>query len=249
MTSSCFHKTPQATIHYLVLQNHSYGWNLLILSLDWSNFDKITTPLVYFWDEVLVIMRDNALHRTVVIKCLVSFPIVNWISITKQKHGQCKRKRGLADIHDSPGGYFVMANQWHYSDIIMSAIAPQITGLSNVCATVCSGADQRQHQCSGSLALVRGIRLSLVNVPYKAPETWNMFPFYGVIMIMWYGERRYSDVIRAFSTSSINEISELFAATLFGRLTQMKQQSSALLVHCEWSPSATGVFPSQRTND
>ena len=41
-----------------------------------------------------------------------------------------------------------------YSDIIMSAMASQITGVSIVCSTVCSGADQRKHQSSASLALV-----------------------------------------------------------------------------------------------
>ena len=30
----------------------------------------------------------------------------------------------------------------HYSDVIMSAIASQITGLSIVCTTVCSGAEK-----------------------------------------------------------------------------------------------------------
>ena len=42
----------------------------------------------------------------------------------------------------------------HYTDVIMSAIASQITGVSIVCSTVCSSADQRKHQSSGSLAFV-----------------------------------------------------------------------------------------------
>ena len=45
----------------------------------------------------------------------------------------------------------------HYSDVIISAIASQITGVSIVCSTVCSGADQRNHQSSASLAFVRGV--------------------------------------------------------------------------------------------
>ena len=44
----------------------------------------------------------------------------------------------------------------HYSDVIMSAMASQITGVSIVCRTVCSGADHRKHQSSASLAFVRG---------------------------------------------------------------------------------------------
>ena len=45
----------------------------------------------------------------------------------------------------------------HYSDVIMSTMASQITGVSIVCSAVCSGAHQRKHQSSASLAFVRGI--------------------------------------------------------------------------------------------
>ena len=39
----------------------------------------------------------------------------------------------------------------------MSAIGPQITGVSIVCSTVCWGGDQRKHQSPVSLAFVKGI--------------------------------------------------------------------------------------------
>ena len=42
----------------------------------------------------------------------------------------------------------------HYSDVIMSVMASQITSASIVCSTVCSGADQRKHQSSASLVFV-----------------------------------------------------------------------------------------------
>ena len=45
----------------------------------------------------------------------------------------------------------------HYSDVIMSVMASQITGVSIDCSAVCSGTDQRKHQSSTSLAFVRGI--------------------------------------------------------------------------------------------
>ena len=45
----------------------------------------------------------------------------------------------------------------HYNDVIMSAISSQITDVSIACSTVGSGADQRKHQSSASLAYVRGI--------------------------------------------------------------------------------------------
>ena len=44
----------------------------------------------------------------------------------------------------------------YYSDVIMSAMASQITSLPIVYSTVYSGADQRKHQSSASLAIVTG---------------------------------------------------------------------------------------------
>ena len=71
----------------------------------------------------------------------------------------------------------------HYNDVIMGAIASQITSLAIVYSTVYSDADQRKHQSSASLAFVRGIHLGPVNSPHKWPVTRKMFPFDDVIMI------------------------------------------------------------------
>ena len=65
-----------------------------------------------------------------------------------------------------------------YNDVIMSTIASQITSLTIVYATVYSGADQRKHQSSASLAFVQGP----VNSPHKGPVTRKMFPFDDVTM-------------------------------------------------------------------
>ena len=73
----------------------------------------------------------------------------------------------------------------HYSDVIMSAMASQITGISMVCSTVCSGTDQRKHQRSASLPYVRGIQQWPMNSPHKWPITRKMFPFDDVIMGYW----------------------------------------------------------------
>ena len=59
----------------------------------------------------------------------------------------------------------------------MSAKASQITGVSIVCWTVCSGADQRKHQSFASLAFMRGIHRWPVGSPHKRPVTRNIFPF------------------------------------------------------------------------
>ena len=57
----------------------------------------------------------------------------------------------------------------------MCTMASLITGLSNVYSTICSGAVQRKHQSSASLAFVRGIHRSPVNSPHKGPVTQNVF--------------------------------------------------------------------------
>ena len=57
-----------------------------------------------------------------------------------------------------------------YSDIIMSAMTSQITSVSIVYSTVCSGTDQRKlHQW-------------LVDSPHKGPVTWKLFPFDDIII-------------------------------------------------------------------
>ena len=70
-----------------------------------------------------------------------------------------------------------------YSDVIMSAMASQNTGVSIVCSAVCSGADRRKYQTAPSLAFVRGIHRWPVDSPHhKRPVTRKIFPFDDVIM-------------------------------------------------------------------
>ena len=70
----------------------------------------------------------------------------------------------------------------HYNDVVMSAMASRITSLTIVYSTVYSGANQRKHQSSASLAFVRGIHRWPVNSQHKWPVTRKMFPFDDVIM-------------------------------------------------------------------
>ena len=72
------------------------------------------------------------------------------------------------------------------SDAIMCAMTSQITSVSIVYSTACSGADQRKHQSSASLAFVGGIHQWPVNSSHKGPVTRKMFPFDDVIMILTY---------------------------------------------------------------
>ena len=71
----------------------------------------------------------------------------------------------------------------HYNDVIMSAMASQITGVLIVYSIVCSDVDQRKHQNFASNAFVRGIHRWPVNSPHKGASNAEMFPLNDVIMI------------------------------------------------------------------
>ena len=56
-------------------------------------------------------------------------------------------------------------------------MASQITSVSIIDSTVCSGEDQRKHQSSASLVFVMAIHRWPVNSPQKGPVTRKMLPF------------------------------------------------------------------------
>ena len=94
-----------------------------------------------------------------------------------------------ASIHTTGQGYkqgvihrLMSYHCFHYNDIIMGAIASQLTSLTIVYSIVYSDTDQRKHQSSASLALVQGIHRGPVTSPHKWLITWKMFPFDDVIM-------------------------------------------------------------------
>ena len=70
----------------------------------------------------------------------------------------------------------------HHKDVIMGAMASQNINLTIVNSTIYSGANQRIHQSSASLAFMRGIHRWPVNSPHKGPVTRKVFPFDNVIM-------------------------------------------------------------------
>ena len=94
------------------------------------------------------------------------------------------------------GGYFTaLGEHYHYNDMIMSAVSSQITSISTVCSSVESGAVQRKHQSSASLAFVRGIHRWPMNSPHKRPVTRKMFLFDDVIMAPQLREVVYSWIV------------------------------------------------------
>ena len=83
-----------------------------------------------------------------------------------------------------PKPYVIQVWLAHYGDIIISAMASQITTLTIVYAAIYSAANHRKHQSSALLAFLRGIHRWPVNSPHKWPVTRKMFSFDDVIMII-----------------------------------------------------------------
>ena len=84
----------------------------------------------------------------------------------------------------------------------MSTMASQITSLAIVYSSVYSGSDQRKHQISASLALVRGIHRSPVNSPHKGQ--WRGKYFHSVTSTWWF--------CRDFSLSCFSVVLQLHTA-------------------------------------
>ena len=146
----------------------------------------------------------------------------------------------------------------------MGAIASQITSLTIVYSAVCSGADERKHQSSASLAFVRGIHRWPVNSPHKWPVTQKVFPFDDVIVTLYYEQGcvtwqtcndtikhddciltpklHYSDVMISMMTSQNYQRFECLLDRLFRRRSK---KSSKLRVtgHCEENPPVTVGSP------
>ena len=70
----------------------------------------------------------------------------------------------------------------HYNDVVMGAMASQITSLTIVYSTFYSRRRSKKDQSSASLAFVRGIPRGPVNSPHKRPVTRKISPFDDVIM-------------------------------------------------------------------
>ena len=84
----------------------------------------------------------------------------------------------------------------------------EITSRTIVYSIIHSGAYQRKHHSSASLAFVRGFHRSPVNYPHIGPITRKMFPFDDVIMITWDN----ADILPVGSLGP--DFSEIFYRTL-----------------------------------
>ena len=118
------------------------------------------------------------------------------------------------------GGRSWNASQ-HYNDVIMGAIASQITSLTIVYSTVYSDADQGKHQSPAPLAFVRGIRRE-----FPAQMASNVEN-----VSIWWRHHGSTDT-------------RLFVENLHP--SQRNQQNSALLSLCCANPRAMDAFCVQR---
>ena len=162
---------PKSMSSYGVTKPHWVKYQLQILILNWSyvlriqpidKMGKFELNYVIIYLKFLFAMN-------------ISYPFPHYLAPFVQWNHQSRcltaQKAGnTCELHQ------------HYNDVIMSAMASQITSLTIVYSTVYSGADQRKHQNSASLAFVWGIHRWPVNSPRKWPVTRKMFPFDDVIM-------------------------------------------------------------------
>ena len=80
---------------------------------------------------------------------------------------------GLINFHNNILFEWVLL--FNYNDVIFGAMESQIISLTIVYLTVYSGAYQRRHQSSASLAFVRGMHRWPVNSPHKWRVTRKCF--------------------------------------------------------------------------
>ena len=106
----------------------------------------------------------------------------------------------------------------HYNDVIISAIASQITSLTIVYSTVYSDADQRKHQSSASLAFVLGIHRRPLNSPHKGPVTQKGFH------LMTSSWRKWREIFTAILRHEFTELFLLRAGMSSGSIKWVKME-------------------------
>ena len=137
--------------------------------------------------------------------------LLRWIIICTWHRGACMHDgfkcMCCLQFFTSPWSQSVILQHKHYGDVIMGAMASQITSLTIVNSTDYSGADQSKHQSFASLAFVRGIHWSPGNSPHKWSVTRKLFPFDDVIMS------------QPGTGGELLKLCSLISPSLFGRLS------------------------------
>ena len=111
--------------------------------------------------------------------------------------------------------FSILNRIFHYNDVIVTAMASQITSLTSVYLIIFSGTYDRKHQSSASLAFVRGIHRWPVNSPHKEPVTRKMFPFDDVIML-WFFDSDFHFLISLVITKFSDFLKHPKKTSIFG---------------------------------
>ena len=126
----------------------------------------------------------------------------------------------------------------HYDDVIMGTIASEITSLTIVYSIDYSGADQRKHQSSASLAFVRGI--------HRTGEFPAQMASYAENVSIWWRHRDNSGVVIMSSMPSYQRLD-----CLLNRLFRARSQKTSklrVIGRYERTSQVTGEFPAQRAS-
>ena len=133
------------------------------------------------------------------------------------------------------------------------AMASQITSIWIVYSDLCSGAHQRKHQSSVSLAFVRGIRRSPLDSRHKGPVAQRIFPFddvitlhrFCVVGIKFYiihhltkANKHYHDVLSDRCVSNRRELDSMLKGLY--RLS-IKTSSMVCIIDPFWGESTGGL--------
>ena len=125
----------------------------------------------------------------------------------------------------------------HYNDVIVTAMASQITSLTIVYLIVYSGTDERKNQSSASLAFVRGIHRWLVNSENVS---------------IWWGNRDIGPIGCAVTSHGTTPTIWRLMRIHHRLIRSQRRKSSAHCLHCNlvsrhvWSmgPFSVMIFPS-----
>ena len=147
----------------------------------WDGIFRIFWENLWFCDKRYVVVKFY-IHRNQVVHdhaCgVVSCVLKSFVVLSTD--APCSIKSLLPWLLYTEHRQLWFPLQWRHN-VIMGAMASQITSLAIFYSTVFSGADQRKHQSSASLAFVWGVHRSPV-FWHKWPVTRKMFLFDYVIM-------------------------------------------------------------------
>ena len=148
-----------------------------------DTYGELGIPVIYFIAycvlTVCTLIFTNVCHLLLIIITVFRY----YVSLCRTRN---YKRSNIIQILYRYSLYSLYRKYVHYNDVIMSAMASQITSLTIVYSNFYLVTDQRKHWSPASLAFVRGIHRGPVNSPQKVPETRKTFPFDDVIKTFYH---------------------------------------------------------------